>query len=380
VSLLEAEMAEDDRARAKYGTDRWIRPPSTTALAKLYQSSKELKTYLNSAGSSDSLIQTKFRENEHILRILTGTTRDLERFVPSSSQVTMTPAIEQAASRLRNCLNEVSRLETRRKNRITALREKAKSDDIGPALLSEAARLEREYPMQKIEPGQFEKLFESRLESYEPDREVLLTEQEDQDQIVARLREANKAFIDARRGDTSTKDRQKALQTLDNGYAKYKELINNLDTARKFYNDLASHVTRFREGCKAQVSERKVEASQIETELSGQDMGRLNLQETRRELTNHQQQQRETQAPNPNAGPQTRSQHTGGQQGQEAMTAPVPTRNPPPGVIPSAAPMPVSVAGGTIGRGGIWTPDMGIRFGGGQNGPGQAGYPGPRRL
>ncbi|KIW35217.1 uncharacterized protein PV07_01924 [Cladophialophora immunda] len=370
VALLEAEKAEDERARAKYGTDRWARPSSTTALAKLYQTSNELQTYLNSAASSDNLVQAKFRENEHILKILTGTNRDLERFVPSSSQVTMTPAIEEAASRLRTCLNEVSRLETRQKNRIAALKEKAKSDDIGPALLAEAARLEREYPMQKIEPGQFEKLFETRLQAYEPDREALAAEQEEQDQVVARLREANKAFLDARRGDTSTRDRQKALQTLDTGYAKYKELISNLDTGRKFYNDLAVHVTRFRDNCKAQVSERRIEASQLEAELAGQDMGRLNLQETRRELRSQ------------NTAPQTRSrmQQQPPAETQEALTAPVPTRNPPPGgVIPSTSPLPVGVAGGTIGGGGIWTPDMGIRFGGAPNQPGQAGYPVPRR-
>ncbi|KIW72877.1 hypothetical protein PV04_01038 [Phialophora macrospora] len=370
VALLEAEKAEDDRARAKYGSDRWNRPPSTQALAKLYQNSAELKTYLNSAGSSDSLVQTKFRENEHILKILTGTNRDLERFVPSSSQITMTPAIDQSASRLRTVLNEVSRLETRRKHRMAALKEKAKADDIGPALLAEAARLEREYPMQKVEPGQFEKLFEKRLEAYEPDREALIAEQEEQDQIVARLREANKAFLDARRGDTSTRDRQKALQALDTGYAKYKELISNLETGRKFYNDLASHVTRFRENCKTQVSERRVEASQLEAELAGQDMGRLNLQETRRELRSQNA-----------AAPQTRSraQQEPPGEGQEAMAAPIPTRNPPVSVMPSTAPLPVNVAGGSIAGGGIWTPDIGIKFGGVSNQPGQAGYPAPRR-
>ena len=370
VALLDAEKAEDDRARARYGTERWSRPPSKEALAKLYQNVTELHRYLNSAGSSDSLVQSNFRENEHILKILTGTNRDLERYVPSSSQVTMTPAIDQTASRLRAVLNDVSRMETRRKNRTVALKEKAKADDIGPALLSEAARLEREYPMQKIEPGQFDNLFETRLGAYAPDREALITEQEEQDQIVARLREANKSFSDARRGDTSTRDRQKALQALDSGYAKYKELISNLETGRKFYNDLATHVTRFRESCKTDVSERRVEASQLEAELAGQDMGRMNLQETRRELRSHA------------AAPQTRSRAQ--QQppgiGQEALTAPIPTRNPHPSVMPSVPPIPVNVAGGTIGGGGIWTPDMGIKFGGVSNQPGQAGYPAPRRL
>ncbi|KAJ9498711.1 pH-response regulator protein palA/rim20 [Exophiala xenobiotica] len=393
MSLLDAEKVEDDRARARYGTERWSRQPSEIALGKLYQSSKDLQTYLNSAASSDNLVEAKFRENEHILKILSGTNRDLERFVPSSRQVEMTPAIDQAASRLRTCLNEVSRLETRRKNRINALREKGKADDIGPALLAEAARLEREYPMQKIDPSQFEALFDRRLQTYESDRDILAAEQEEQDQIVARLREANKAFLDARRGDTSTRDRQKALQALDTGYAKYKELISNLETGRKFYNDLAGHVTRFRENVKAQVNERRVEASQLEGELSGQDMGRLNLEETRRELTSQSQTQSQShsQGQGQGQGPQTRSikNQTAPtpQQRQDGITAPVPTRSllghpPPPaaGVMPSTSPVPVNVAGGTIAGGGVWRPDMGIRFGGAPaNQPGQAGYPVPRR-
>ncbi|KIW44498.1 uncharacterized protein PV06_02962 [Exophiala oligosperma] len=396
VSLLDAEKAEDDRARSRYGTDRWNRPPSEVALAKLYQSSKDLQTYLNSAASSDNLVQAKFRENEHILKVLSGTNRDLERFVPSSRQVEMTPTIDQAASRLRTCLNEVSRLETRRKNRIIALREKAQADDVGPALLAEAARLEREFPMQKIEPGQFEGLFDRRLQTYDSDRDILVAEQEEQDQIVARLREANKTFVEARRGDTSTRDRQKALQALDTGYAKYKELISNLETGRKFYNDLAGHVTRFRENCKAQVNERRVEASQMEAELAGQDMGRLNLEETRRELAGPKTRSR-AQVANPQPQPHGQGHErgpTGGPAGQQqdGIPAPVPTRNhhpPPPsveaGVMPSAAaaaaPVPVNVAGGSIGGGGVWTPDMGIRFGGAPaNQPGQAGYPVPRRA
>ena len=66
--------------------------------------------------------------------------------------------------------------------------------------------------MQKIEAAQFESLFEQRLEVYESDREMLVQEQEDQDQIAARLREANATFTEARKGDTSTREREKALQ------------------------------------------------------------------------------------------------------------------------------------------------------------------------
>ena len=207
---------------------------------------------------------------------------------------------------------------------------------VDPALLGEAARLEREYPMQKIEAAQFESLFEQRFEAYEPDREMLVQEQEDQDQIAARLREANRAFLDARKGDSSTREREKALQELETGYLKYKEIVANLDTARKFYNDLANHVSRFRETCKAQVKQRKIEAGQLEAEITHAAMSSLSLQETSASL---QKQKREESARAVPPHSQT----------QQPLTAPLPTR------APIAPPSPAVT---------VWSPDMGIRFGG----------------
>jgi programmed cell death 6-interacting protein len=207
---------------------------------------------------------------------------------------------------------------------------------VDPALLGEAARLEREYPMQKIEAAQFESLFEQRFEAYEPDREMLVQEQEDQDQIAARLREANKAFLDARKGDSSTKEREKALQELETGYLKYKEIVTNLDTARKFYNDLANHVSRFREACKAQVKQRKIEAGQLEAEITNTAMSSLSLQETSASLQKQKWEESARAVP----------LHS---QTQQPLTAPLPTR------APITPPSPVAT---------VWSPDMGIRFGG----------------
>jgi programmed cell death 6-interacting protein len=130
VELLKAEKAEDDSARGKYGTDRWLRQPSEVAGEKLWAQFTEIDGYLKSAGSSDDLVQNKMRESGTVLKVLTGTNRDLESYVPSSRRANMTPQIEREVGRLRTCLNEVSRLESRRKRKIEALREKAKSDDI----------------------------------------------------------------------------------------------------------------------------------------------------------------------------------------------------------------------------------------------------------
>ena len=130
VELLRAEVAEDERAKLKHGTDRWSRQPSQQAAEKLYAQVTEIDGYLKSASSSDDLVKGKLKECEKVLSVLSGNDRDLEDFVPSSRRATMTPNVEHAAYNLRNMLNQVSRLESRRKRQIEKVRDKAKRDDI----------------------------------------------------------------------------------------------------------------------------------------------------------------------------------------------------------------------------------------------------------
>jgi programmed cell death 6-interacting protein len=119
--------------------------------------------------------------------------------------------------------------------------------------------------MQTIEAVQFEGLFDKRLQMYDADQDMVQEEEKEQSEAIKRLQDANAAFLVARRGDQSTKKREQALQNLENAYFKYKEIISNLDVGRKFYNDLAKIVSRFRDDARSFAYQRKSEASQIET-------------------------------------------------------------------------------------------------------------------
>jgi programmed cell death 6-interacting protein len=83
--------------------------------------------------------------------------------------------------------------------------------------------------------------------------------------LAAQLVEANTAFSNATKGDNTSKERENALQRLDSGYLKYKEILSNLDSARKFYNDLAKIVNSFRDHCQQYRYQRRMEAGQLET-------------------------------------------------------------------------------------------------------------------
>lgn len=281
VDILKSEANDDEGARRKYGTERWTRPAAEQAAPKLYAQINEIDGYFKAATNSDNIVKTKLKENEHFIQLLSGPDHDLENYVPSGRRPAITGDVEREAGKLRGYFNEVSRLESRRRRKVEALRTKAKQDDISelhprsclytadhlldPELLREAARLEREYPMQTIEAVQFEGLFDKRLQMYDVDQDMVQEEEKDQAEAVKRLQDANAAFLIARRGDQSTKKREQALQNLENAYFKYKEIISNLDVGRKFYNDLAKIVSRFRDDARSFAYQRKSEASQIET-------------------------------------------------------------------------------------------------------------------
>lgn len=341
--LLQVEASENERLMMKYGTDRWSRLDSKAAAPKLYSQVDEISGYLKSAANSDQLVISKFRECEDMLRILSSSDRDIGNFVPSSRRVEFPIRLEGEVSKLRNSLNEVSRLESRRRRKIDALREKAKKDDISSSILAEAARLEREYPNQILAPAQFETFFERRLVKYDIDLAALISDAEEQDKLMLQLETTNASFVAARNGDSSSMEREMALQKLQNAYFKYKEIVSNLEVGRKFYNDLAKIVGRFRDAVKAFVYERRDEAMRMESDLSLPPLSSLNLR------------QQKGPAPSvPHAysapAPQRESTYRTNSHDGEQIPAPVPQRA---SMVPINSP-PITAT---------WNPEMGIKFG-----------------
>lgn len=263
--LLAAEAGEDERLRAKYGTQRWTRLDSKGAAPKLYKTMDEIDGYLKSSANSDEVVRSKYRDCEDMLRMLAASDRELGNFVPSSRRVEIPPNLEGDVTKLRNCLNDISRLESKRRRKIESIREKGKRDDINSSILAEAGRLERQYPSTPISAAQFEDFFEQRLARYDVDIEAVKVEDQEQQQLISQLQLANAKFVAAKRGDTSSKEREQALQKLENAYLKYKDIISNLENGRKFYNDLSKIAARFREDAKGFSYSRRSEAAQLES-------------------------------------------------------------------------------------------------------------------
>lgn len=269
-AALAAERDENERLKVKYGTDRWTRPDSLGDAqgGKLWSNASEIEGYFQSSVSGDNMVREKLAANEKLLCVLCGSDRGLMEYVPSSTQRETSEELKAAVGRLRSAYNDVLRLESRRRKRVERLRESASKDDIKTDILREAARLERSYPTTAIVPAHFEDFFEKRLDRlYEPELDKIAGEAEEQERLLALVERANGEFDAQRRKveDRGLREREQALQRLDVAYFKYKEIVDNLETGRQFYNDLGRIVGQgFRDLVKGWVAQRQMDARALE--------------------------------------------------------------------------------------------------------------------
>lgn len=391
--LLEAEEEEDNRLRLRYGTERWARPESRADPVqgtKLWNQVNEAGGWFSNSASSDALVREKFYATEPLLAVLAGPDRGIMDFVPSSRRTEIPETLRPAIGRLRSAYNDVTRLESRRRRKAEALREKAKSDDIKTDILGEAARLERNQAVATaIVPAHFEEFFEKRLDSlYEPDLELVQKEGQEQEKLVSDLIRVNRDFESQKKivGDKGNREREQALQKLENAYYKYKELVSNVEVGRKFYNDLSRIVGGFRDGARSWVTERRREARMLEDELAMPPLHNLNLNQGHQsyspapnQATQHQPAQAYFSPPQQLAQPARQSAHTPAEAHIQSWTsaaetvAPQPQQpranpmqamwNPEVGIKFSGSPARNAGSGTKPPQGGQWDPKSGIRFG-----------------
>jgi programmed cell death 6-interacting protein len=278
--------------------------------------------------------------------------------------------LKPAIGRLRSAYNDVLRLESRRRKKVEALRDNARRDDIKPDILKEAARLERTYPNTALVPAHFEEFFDQRLDRlYEPEVEAIEKEAQDQDRLLQDVQRVNREFESQKRqmGERGNREREIALQRLDNAYFKYKEIINNLEVGRKFYNDLNKIVGQgFRDVIRNWVAQRRMEARALEEEINMPTLSNLNISHQQAQAQSHVHAQSSMpshqepahsyappqQPPQPVQSPAQANIQSWG----ETMQQPKPVQP------QQAAPM--------------WNPGMGIKFGQSSGGSGQPPAPG----
>jgi programmed cell death 6-interacting protein len=269
MDSLKAEEKEDDSFRTRYGTERWTRSSSSEMSTALKQRGERLGAFLKQAEESDATVRSKLLEWEDTITLLSGEKDKVESFIPSARNAKLSPESVAASRSVRSVLNELSRTDVRRGRMIEDLRFRMQNDDIripprGRSNLDDLI-LEKSSGKEISDPSEFEDVFAERLASYYASNRTQHADDKSETlSLRAKLRTVNTTFIKSRKTDTSLEERERALQSLEAGYSMFLEIAQNLDEGRKFYNELAKMLGRWREEINGYVYQRRKEARDLE--------------------------------------------------------------------------------------------------------------------
>ncbi|RUP46362.1 hypothetical protein BC936DRAFT_147042 [Jimgerdemannia flammicorona] len=270
LNALDEEQEDDEQMRGQF-RDRWVRPPSQALTSQLVEQAQKQRETLDNALKADQIVRGKIDTWSAIIEVLSLPREELERSVPSANNVRgevlgmgddgeAPSKAEELIGRLKAMLERVDGMIRERKDRVEEVRRVSEADDISPALLHQAALLTSNSPTVKIEPAQFEDLFTTHLQKYEDFRKIVMLDEARQEKLLQEITETNTEFVRSRRNNAVIAKREKALQNLEQGYLKFKEVRTNLLEGMKFYAEFEKSLLRLRDNCFDYCFARKVES------------------------------------------------------------------------------------------------------------------------
>ncbi|KAL1669364.1 BRO1-like domain-containing protein [Schizophyllum commune] len=255
MSILDDEAEEDENARAQGLTQR---RPSHEANQELMHKYERYHSVLTQAAESDESVRRKYDEWEESIGELTWDEARLERAIPSSTapsgRSTRETEIHRRALRLRlEHLDDLHRELTDYARRAQNL---ADADDVRPRIVRAAAGFAQ---LAEVAPVVFEDILDDELAKYDKFLGAVEDGAGRQGAVLEEIEHHNQLLLESRREDPAAKERERALQSLDLAYHKYREIVRNLEEGLNFYNELSKMLTQFKEACKMWARERSQE-------------------------------------------------------------------------------------------------------------------------
>ncbi|KAI6013503.1 BRO1-like domain-containing protein [Pisolithus microcarpus] len=283
MDILDNEASEDEAARKEVSLSR---PVSYKANRELVAKQQRYRSILLEAAQSDVTVREKWEESEAAIVNLTLDEEELEALVPSTT-VSIDGKISRAnnqtqihARALRGLLESLDDIRKDRGQVVARAQRRLEVDDIKPSIISVASNFNR---WEELTPAMFVDLSDKELAKYDRFIQELAEGKKQQEGILEAIKSKNEQFLQSRKEDPAVKDREVVLHRLDMAHAKYLEITRNLDEGRKFYNEMASILSRFKEACKLWSNQRSQEAQsfyQSFKSLSIQERPRLPSQKS----------------------------------------------------------------------------------------------------
>ncbi|KAI6115655.1 BRO1-like domain-containing protein [Pisolithus croceorrhizus] len=260
MDILDNEASEDEAARKQVSMSR---PLSHEANRELVAKEQRYRSILLEAAQSDLTVREKWEESEAAIVNLTLDEEELEALVPSTT-VSIDGKISRAnnqtqihARALRGLLESLDDIRKDRSQVVARAQRRVEVDDIKPSIISVASNVDR---WEELTPAMFVDLSDKELAKYDRFIQELAEGKKNQEGILEAIKSKNEQFLLSRKEDPAVKDREVVLHRLDMAHAKYLEITRNLDEGRKFYNEMASILSRFKEACKLWSNQRSQEA------------------------------------------------------------------------------------------------------------------------
>ncbi|KAG8936097.1 pH-response regulator protein palA/rim20 [Tulasnella sp. 418] len=221
---------------------------------------------------SDRIVRSHWEQWRSTVELLCKDPAELEKFVPTSSRSNSSQgSVTQSRARtLRELLEKLDDTRNQRDQIVNKVSRMALSDSIQKRIAREATGIER---WTEVKPEMFEDAISEELAKYETFKEELDINESEQDDILHSIRAANEAFLQSRREDSSIKERQQVLQSLDDAYHHYHEVANHLCEGLEFYNKLATVLIDLKESVKRWVDGRNQEVKWVTEAFDKMEIG-----------------------------------------------------------------------------------------------------------
>lgn len=210
----------------------WTRPTSQQLTSTLLAQGSKYHDTLQAAQKADRIVRAKVNNWGKAIDLLSHPVNELINHLPSvrddGPDSQCYPQLQELLQRLRSLLQECSDAAAKRKRTVEEAEALAKSDDISDALLRKATELTRGSPVVKIEPEQFQDVFDRELKKYEGLLSQVEQYDNEQARCLSRIRDVHEQFTAVVRSNSVATKRQKAILNLEQAFVKFKEIRTNL--------------------------------------------------------------------------------------------------------------------------------------------------------
>ncbi|KAI8393304.1 ALIX V-shaped domain binding to HIV-domain-containing protein [Radiomyces spectabilis] len=260
---IEEENNHDEILRRQYG-NLWTRPPSQLLTKALLTEGSKHHDTIQAAQKADRIVRAKLGSWSRPIEMLSRPVEEMKDSLPSIvSDESHYTQLQNLIDRLRKLIQESEDAAKFRQHLVEDARKLAAEDDISEALLAKASELTGGIPTVKIEPEQFKGVFTQELKKYGKFQLDMNTSVDAQVDRLETMQQVYEEFAMIVRSSDGAAKRQKAIQNLEMGFDKFKEIRTNLVEGINFYSKYMDTLTKFKNSCVDFAMARRMEASEL---------------------------------------------------------------------------------------------------------------------